>query len=503
MPAIVWALQVAAEAPFAVGSRTLFLHDPNRGFDPAVGVDAGVRTLITEIWHPVAPDAIAPAARRATYGDYVFGDRAAHRLMMTQTTFFHLTPDTVAEGVTRQAIDAAIEELFNRPRGSYREAPLARGGAPFPVVVMTHGDAGSRYNMQTACEYLAAHGYVVIAPEHTGNSPYSMIGRDPALGGLAARERGTAPDASEGKPAAAPSGLRTGAQGASGLAARLRENLALLDAQGIYGAPEQFGQSYAPSGLNRTTVPGQQALDRALLQRVQDLRAVLDELARMNAEGFFADALNLDRIGLMGRSFGGSTTLAAMLLEDRFAAGMAVAAPSTPDLRPQLPKDALAPPRAESVILSHAGPHGVGVISKPMLLLSGAEDTLIIALAAAGAKAAKTKAPTPENPLPVLRSAYLDSGAPVVWALLADANHATFGVSGAYWWPHMKPSRFPRHFAPTENYQLVEVRLAHRIQRELALAFFDLMLKQDRTARTRLLNNRYQAAGLTLEHRNF
>ncbi len=501
----------AAAGPFAVGNSTVFLHDPARGFDPAVGVNSGVRTLITEIWYPVAPKDVPPDARRATYGDYVFGDRTVHRLMMTQTTFFHLTSDTVVEGVTQQAIDAAIDELFKRPRGSYPDAPLARDGAPFPVVVMSHGDAGSRYNMQTVCEHLAAYGYVVVAPEHTGNTPYAMIGRDPALGkggSVTAQpqptgERGVAA-ALRGDPLAVP-GFTPADLGEEGVsfASRLRENLALLDRHGVYGTPDAYGQSYAPSGLSRVGVAGQQALDRALLQRVADLRLALDALVRMNAHGFFADALNLGRVGLMGRSFGGATTLAAMLLEERFTAGMAVAAPSTPDMRPLLPADALAPLGKESVILSRDGPHGVGAISKPMLLLSGAQDSLIIGLAASAAKAVGAAAPTPDNPFPVLRSAYLGTDAPVAWALLADANHATFGVSGAYWWPQLKPGRFPRHFAPETEYRLVEAGLAHRIQRELALAFFDLMIRQDPSARPRLLDGRHKAAGLTLEHRNF
>jgi predicted dienelactone hydrolase len=103
--------------------------------------------------------------------------------MMTDTTFFHLTPAIVRAGMTQDDINLAtsIEQLFYRPRQSYIDAPLASTPNKLPVIVMTHGDAGSRYNMENVCEYLAANGYVVIAREHTGNSPYSMTGSDPAL----------------------------------------------------------------------------------------------------------------------------------------------------------------------------------------------------------------------------------------------------------------------------------------------------------------------------------
>lgn len=465
----------AAEPPFAVGNTTLFIHDPSRGFDEAAGVTEGIRILITEVWYPVRLGVVDASLRRAVHGDYVFGDRAVHELMMTQTTFFHLTPDTVIDGVDQAAIDAAIDELFERPRASFADAPIDAEAGPFPVVVMSHGDAGSRYNMETVCEHLAANGYVVIAPEHTGNSPYSMIGRDPALGAGGSTFEETL---------------------------RLAEVVDQLDERGVYGAPDNYGQSYTPLGTDRSSLAFLQGLDAALLQRVADLRATLDELKRLNEEGFFAEALDLERIGLMGRSFGGATTLAALALEDRFAAGMAVAAPSSPDLRAALPAEALAPPGVESVVLSQDGPYGLGEIHKPTLLLSGSEDTLIIGLAANMAEAAGSPPPTPDNPFPVLRRAFEQTDAPAVWALLDNANHASFGVSGAYWWPHLKPRRFPRHFDPDTEYGLVDVHLAHQIQRDKALAFFDLTIRQDPEARQRLLDQRYEGQGLMLEGRN-
>ncbi len=176
--------QVTHATPYAVGSATRFIHDSSRPYDSVAGINTGMRTMITEVWYPVDHERVAGASghyRRATYGDYVLGNRAMHRLMMTKTTFFHLTPDTVRDGVSREQIDAAIEELFVRERQSYVDGPLAETDGAFPVVVMSHGDAGSRYNMESVCEHLAAHGYVVIAPEHTGNPPYSMTGSDPAL----------------------------------------------------------------------------------------------------------------------------------------------------------------------------------------------------------------------------------------------------------------------------------------------------------------------------------
>lgn len=473
----------ATRTPFAVGSTTRFIRDTSRRYDSVAGVYDGIRTLVTEVWYPISwEDAESGDYRQATYGDYVFGDSDAHRRMMTQTTFFHLTPDTVREGVTQAQIDAAIDELFHRKRASYVDAPVAKLDKPIPVIVMSHGDAGSRYNMESACEYLAAHGYLVIAPEHAGNSPYSMSFEDPALSGSAADESTGSSDS------------------------RYRRAMEAvkphLNEFGSYGEVSHYGQSYSPLSEDRTSPQFFQYMDASFLQRVNDLRATLDELTRMSIEGPFAGTIDWKRAGLMGRSFGGATTLAGLALEPRFVSGLAVVPPSMPDIRPALPPQMLKPADTESLLLSAEGPFGLGHISKPTFLLSGAEDTLIIGLAASMATPMGLPVPTPDNPHPVLRAAYESAQVPVIWGLLANSNHASFGVSGGYWWPDLKPQTQQRHFEPEVAFDLVDVKVAHQIQKEKALAFFDLTVRGDASAKARLMSDQFANQGLTLEARN-
>lgn len=450
-------------SPFAVGSTTVFIHDESRPFDSVGGLDSGVRTLITELWYPTEHSDIGADAEAATYGDYVFGNRDVHRMMMTQTTFFHLTQDTVRPGVSQKEIDQAIEELFQRRRGSYKDVPVA-GPGPWPVVVMSHGDAGSRYNMQTVCEYLAAHGYIVIAPEHTGNSPFSMIGADPALA------------LASGDPA-------------------LRESMAavleILDENGVYGNTKSFGQSYSPlpAGLSPQ---GFRDLDRSLVERINDLRAALNSLEAMNRKGPFAGSIDLSRVGLTGRSFGGATTLAALALEERFDAGFAVVPPSLPDFRPILPVESLLAPPTESVLLASEGSSGLARLSKPTLLLVGGEDRLILGLATQLADTAGTAAPAPDSPYPALNTTFDTATVPAVFALVQNTNHGSFGVAGPYWWPQLKPDTFPSFFAPEQSYQLLEAALAHQVQQEMALAFFDLVLRDDKDALDLIRHNPWQ-----------
>lgn len=457
-----------AQAPYAVGSKTFFIHDQSRPFDSVAGVDVGVRSLLSEVWYPVEHEAVAGGEyARASYGDYVFRDKAIHRLMMTQTTFFHLTPDSVVDGVSAVEIDAAIDELFDRPRASYIDAPFASSEGSRPVVVMTHGDAGSRYNMESACEYLAAHGYVVIAPEHTGNTPFALTIKDPEID------------------------------------TRLAAIKPLLNPDGTYGPLDNYGQTYTPLIRDRSNPQAMVNLDNSLLERVNDLRAVLLELDSMNQSGAFANQLNLNRVGLIGRSFGGTTTLAALALEPRFTAGVAVVPMVLPDMREGLPAELLKPENSESVILSSGTDYALGTISKPTMLLSGAEDSLIIGVGAAMAKASGAETPTRANPLPELRRSYEQTTQPVIWGLLKNSNHSSFGTSGGYWWPDYKASSQKRFFSPEESFQLINAETAHQIQKQKVMQFFDLMIRGDSSAQDALLNNEFAQQGLQYESRNF
>lgn len=459
---------------YPVGSSTFYIHDQSRPFDAVADADKGVRTLLTEVWYPAQVNNIA-TARVARYGDYVFGDRKVHKKMMSKTTFFHLTPATVRQGSSAQQLSDAAAELFERPRGSYIDAPLVNSDQPFPVIVMSHGDAGSRYNMQTVCEYLAAHGYIVIAAEHTGNSPYSQIGRDPMLqltGELTAVQK------------------------------KIQENATYLDSDGVYGDEKTWGQTYIPDGAALTTPEGLIKLDQVILERVNDLRAVLVYLDSANQQGRFAHKIDTQRIGLMGRSFGGLTTLAGLALEDRFKAGMAVVPPALPDIRTILPKTILKAEGVESILLNNGGPFALTSLHKPTLLLSSAEDKIIIAANQALQPLTGLAAPTVSNPHPLLRQIFEQSRVPALWGLLDNANHGSPAVSGPYWWPQLKPQVFNRVLRPKETYTLMDSNTAHKIQKEKALLFFDQFVKGDDSGSAELLINPFGEQGLRWRSKN-
>ncbi len=468
-----------SNAPYAVGVKTLYIHDKSRSYDALAGVDVGVRSLLTEVWYPVDKAVIendgAGLYPAATFGDYVFGDRDVHRKMMTQTTFFHLTLETVREGVDQAQIDAAIEELFTRPRNAYREAPLATSDQAFPIVVMTHGDAGSRYNMETACEALAAQGYVVIAPEHTGNTPFAYTGKDPALAGDYPNQL---------------------------VADRMNDVRAFLNNDGTYGPEDKYGQTYTPLASSDATGQAFIDLDITLVERVNDVRAALATLEQWNEEeGEFRNRLDLEKVGVMGRSFGGMTTLAALGLEDKFAAGVAVVPLVLPDFRKVLPSESLIDEERETVILNREGPMILSGVYKPTLFLSGAEDALIIGAGVRMANNFGGPVPSQDNPHAVLRESYETAEHDVYWGMLHDSNHSSFGVSGGYWWPELKPNTQKRTFDPEQEFTLIAPSTAHAIQAERVLAFFDTFLKDAPEARQRLQTNKFEAEGFEFEFR--
>ena len=113
-----------APGPYGVGVTTLHVDD---------GRAAG-RTLPIEIWYPASITDSDPVTRY---------------------------PVAVGELV--------LAEIAS-PLGAVRDAPLDRHGAPHPVIVFSHGYGGTRVQSVYLTEYLVTHGFVVAAPDHTGNT---------------------------------------------------------------------------------------------------------------------------------------------------------------------------------------------------------------------------------------------------------------------------------------------------------------------------------------------
>jgi predicted dienelactone hydrolase len=130
--------ELAGYGTYAIGVRTLKATDKNRPDilntkegGPTVRYD---RTLTLEIWYPAA---LAPGQKPG--GDY----RA-------------ITRDP---GVTVTLHGQAVRDA----------APLT-SGAPFPLVIISHGYPGNRYLMSHLGENLASKGFVTVSIDHTDST---------------------------------------------------------------------------------------------------------------------------------------------------------------------------------------------------------------------------------------------------------------------------------------------------------------------------------------------
>jgi predicted dienelactone hydrolase len=113
----------AKKGPYGVGRSTITITDTARN-----------RPLTVDVWYPIAPDAKGTPAR------YAF-----------LPTIY---------------IDSTV---------AIADAPVAGSGGPFPLVIYSHGSGGLRYIASYFTENLASHGFVVAAPDHTGNTAVERI----------------------------------------------------------------------------------------------------------------------------------------------------------------------------------------------------------------------------------------------------------------------------------------------------------------------------------------
>jgi predicted dienelactone hydrolase len=148
-------LAVAADprqpGPYRVGVRTEVFVDADR----TCAITQKPRTLVTEIWYPAADN--ADDFPRNQFNDF-FG-REEGRLVAS-------------------AAMLRFGAQFDKLNGTFKN--IARRNAPardgkFPLLVFSHGNGGFRHQNTFQAEYLASHGYIVAAPDHTGNAALTVL----------------------------------------------------------------------------------------------------------------------------------------------------------------------------------------------------------------------------------------------------------------------------------------------------------------------------------------
>lgn len=118
-----WRDQLAADGPYHVGFREISVT--------YVDLLGESRTLRVDVWYPT---------------DATTGEEAAY-----------LGGAIAAPGV-------------------FAEPTVAPGS--FPLVIFSHGHQGQPENLSRTFTHMVTHGWVAVAPEHTGNTTFDLAGRD-------------------------------------------------------------------------------------------------------------------------------------------------------------------------------------------------------------------------------------------------------------------------------------------------------------------------------------
>ena len=115
----------------------------------------------------IEPETTAPTqADPATWGPHQVGTTSFQwfdfeRLRLVPTTVWY---PAIPMGQPKATYLVVI------PGNAYTNAPQDASGAPYPVVLFSHGFRGTAVQSITFTEYLASHGYVVAAMDHSGNT---------------------------------------------------------------------------------------------------------------------------------------------------------------------------------------------------------------------------------------------------------------------------------------------------------------------------------------------
>ena len=148
---VTWAGDPLNWGPYKVGVRTEVFVDESRD----CGITKEPRTLVTEIWYPATDAADEhPLNTFADYWSHPNGVPAGHLAMMAFGGRFE-----------------KINENFKNV--ARRNSDLHDG--EFPLLIFSHGNGGLRHQNTFQAEYLASHGYIVAAPDHTGNATVTVL----------------------------------------------------------------------------------------------------------------------------------------------------------------------------------------------------------------------------------------------------------------------------------------------------------------------------------------
>lgn len=175
---------------------------------------------------------------------------------------------------------------------SYSEAPVVSGEAPFPVIIYSPSFYGMNTENTMLLEELASHGYIVFSITHSYETIVSVFPDGEVIPG------------------------------------NLDHISELYDSNA--DQEEQLYEDYMntedigrKTDLIKQILVVDEVFNQLVKIRMEDAIFVLDEIVKLNKqEGIFFSHLDLNRVGILGWSFGGAATMEACIADSRFKAGI-------------------------------------------------------------------------------------------------------------------------------------------------------------------------------------
>jgi predicted dienelactone hydrolase len=118
---------------------------------------------------PSAPGAYAVGHTLFTAVDPARGDRR-----LPSELWYPADPEAVV-GATPTRYDFQFLGLGLDSPAAFEDVPVSRDMA-FPLIVFSHGNGGVSWQSTFLMERLASHGFVVVSPNHTGNTVNDLLG---------------------------------------------------------------------------------------------------------------------------------------------------------------------------------------------------------------------------------------------------------------------------------------------------------------------------------------
>jgi hypothetical protein len=188
---------------------------------------------------------------------------------------------------------------------SYPQARLSAGERAYPVLIFSHGSLGMPSLNTVLLEELASHGFLVVSISHTDYLPF-LENPD---GSIQAFD----PDGPD-------------------LRAKMKEN----NDPDVQRAARQLRRSRTPADRERWLrdfLARNPENQKSLRRWVGEISLTIDALAKMNQSGeAWAGRLDLDRIGVLGVSFGGAASVEACRIDARCRAALSLDCPQFGDL---------------------------------------------------------------------------------------------------------------------------------------------------------------------------